>query len=772
MMRFLPAILLSLVAGSLAVAQTVEFNRDVRPILSDHCFQCHGPDRAKRKGGFRLDLEEEARKAIVSGKPTESELHRRITAAEDSERMPPLRFARPLSRGQVDTLKRWIEQGAKWQKHWAFLPPRRAPVPAIDNRQSANNNPIDFFISAKRQAAGLAASSEAEKSTLIRRVTLDLTGLPPTLAEVDAFLADRSPDAYEKVVDRLLASPRYGEHMVLDWLDAARYADSNGYQQDRTRTNWPWRDGVIRAMNANMPFEQFTIEQLAGDLLPNATPEQKIATGFNRNHPLNGEGGRVAEESRIDYVIDRVNTTATTWLGLTVACAQCHDHKYDPIAQKEFYQLFAYFNNVPESGAVDRGGNAAPVLSLGTAEQNQLLASKQKEITELERDVKIVGPHRRSPVKRLTEAKKELAALNNSIVQVMVMEEKNPPRESHILIRGVWDKPGDKVSPGVPATLIAKPQAVKNRLELARWLVDPTNPLTARVTVNRHWQMFFGVGLVKTSEDFGTQGELPSHPELLDWLAVEFMQSGWDVKRLHRLIVTSATYRQSSKVTPQLRERDPDNRLLARGPRHRLSSLALRDQALAVSGLLVERQGGAPVKPYQPGGIWEEFSFNQIRYTQDKGTDLYRRSVYTFWRRSVAPTTLFDTASRQTCTVRQTRTNTPLQALTLWNDVTYVEAARLLAERAMNEGGKTAPERLRWMFRLVTARQPRAEEEQVLRNAHERLRKRYEASRDEAVKLLSAGEKARDVKLDVAELAAYSGIASLVLNLDEVLSKE
>ncbi len=772
MMRFLPAVLLSLVAGSLAGAQTVEFNRDVRPILSDHCFQCHGPDRAKRKGGFRLDLEEEARKAIVPGKPAASELHQRVSATEDSERMPPARFARPLSTGQIDTLRRWIEQGAKWQKHWAFLPPRRSPIPAIDNRQSTINNPIDSFVSAKRQAAGLTGSPEAEKTTLIRRVTLDLTGLPPTLAEVDAFLADSLPDAYEKVVDRLLASPRYGEHMVLDWLDAARYADSNGYQQDRTRTSWPWRDGVIRAMNANMPFDQFTIEQLAGDLVPNATPEQKIATGFNRNHPLNGEGGRVAEESRIDYVIDRVNTTATTWLGLTVACAQCHDHKYDPIAQKEFYQLFAYFNNVPESGAVDRGGNAAPVLSLATVEQNRRLASKQKEIAQLERDVKIVGPHRRSPVERLAEAKKELAALNNSIVQVMVMEDRDPPRESHLLIRGVWDKPGDKVSPGVPAALTAKPQATKNRLELARWLVDPANPLTARVTVNRHWQTFFGVGLVKTSEDFGTQGELPSHPELLDWLAVQFMQSGWDMKRLHRLIVTSATYRQSSKVTPPLRERDPDNRLLARGPRHRLSSLALRDQALAVSGLLVEREGGAPVKPYQPGGIWEEFSFNQIKYVQDHGADLYRRSVYTFWRRSVAPTALFDTASRQTCTVRQTRTNTPLQALTLWNDVTYVEAARLLAERALNEGGKTAEERLRWMFRLVTARQPRAEEEQVLTRAHERLRKHYQVSRQEAMKLVSAGEKPRDPKLDVVELAAYSGIASLMLNLDEVLCKE
>jgi hypothetical protein len=572
------------------------------------------------------------------------------------------------------------------------------------------------------------------------------------------------------VVDRQLSSPRYGERMVLDWLDAARYADSNGYQQDGTRTIWPWRDGVIRAMNSNLPFDQFTIEQLAGDLLPNATPEQKIATAFNRNHPLNGEGGRVAEESRIDYVIDRVNTTATTWLGLTVACTQCHDHKYDPLTQKEFYQLFSLFNNLPESGGVDRGGNASPVLSLATPEQNRQLASKQQEVARLERDVKIVGPHLRDPVQRLAEAKKELSALKKSIVEVMVMEEMSRPRESHILIRGVWDKPGEKVTPGMPAVLSAKPQAAKTRFDLAKWLVDPANPLTARVAVNRQWQMFFGVGLVKTTEDFGTQGELPSHPELLDWLAVEFMHSGWDVKRLHRLIVTSATYRQSSKVTPQLRERDPDNRLLAHGPRHRLSSLALRDQALAMSGLLVERLGGAPVRPYQPPGIWEEFSFNQIRYVQDKGADLYRRSVYTFWRRSVAPTMLFDTANRQTCIVRQTRTNTPLQALTLWNDVTYVEAARLLAERAMHEA--SPQERLRWLFRVATARQPRLEEEQVLTATHERLRKHYQASRDEALKVLRAGEKPRDPNLDAGELAALSGIASLVLNLDEVLCKE
>jgi hypothetical protein len=796
----------------------VEFNRDIRPILADACFACHGPDKARRKADLRLDTEAGAfaaaelgdGKIIEPGNPAKSELFRRITAREDRERMPPASSGRKLSHRQVELLKRWIEQGAKWQKHWAFLPPKRPELPQVKHA-GWGRNPIDAFVLERLEREGLSPSPEATPTTLIRRVTLDLTGLPPTPAEVDAFLADRSPDAYEKVVDRLLASPRYGERMVLEWLDAARYADSNGYQSDGTRTMWPWRDWVIDALNRNMPFDQLTVEQLAGDLLPGATRSQKIATGFNRNHMLNGEGGRIPEESRVDYVVDRVDTTATVWLGVTLGCARCHDHKFDPFTQKEYYRLFAYFNNVPESGAVDRGGNAAPVLSLPTREQEERLAALTRTVAELDTQAKdvepkpllrpedwqrqavarlpgvpatlgaVVGlpdrflpsPERQAVLKKLDDARKALDGLNKSVTQVMVMEERSQPRDTFILQRGVYTKPGEKVTPGVPASLTPLPAgADANRLGLARWLVDPANPLTARVAVNRAWQIFFGVGLVKTVEDFGVQGEPPSHPELLDWLATEFVRGGWDVKALHRLMVTSATYRQSSRLTPALRERDPDNRLLARGPRYRLPSPVLRDQALAVSGLLVEKVGGPPVKPYQPPGVWEEMTFGQIKYQQDKGANLYRRSLYTFWRRTVGPTNLFDTAARQVCTVRQPRTNTPLQSLVLLNDITFVEAARALAERMLTQGGDTPQERITFAFRLATARPPTDPELQVLTKALERLLKQYQDDGDAARKLVSVGESPRNPKLDVKELAAYTGMATLILNLDEVLSKE
>jgi mono/diheme cytochrome c family protein len=809
-------LLVALPAVRAADPAPVEFNRGIRPILSDNCFSCHGPDRAKRKAKLRLDTEEGAfadlggRRALVPGDPARSELIARVTAEDETERMPPPASGRKLTPHQIELLRRWVEQGARWQKHWAFLPPRRPELPAVRNEQWVRN-PIDAFVLARLEREGLAPSLEPEKTTLIRRVSLDLTGLPPTPAEVDAFLADASPDAYEKLVDRLLASPRYGEHMAVEWLDAARYADTNGYQGDNTRTLWPWRDWLINALNRNMPFDQFTVEQIAGDLLPGATREQRIATGLQRNHMINGEGGRIAEESRVDYVVDRVDTTATVWLGLTLGCCRCHDHKYDPFTQKEYYQLFAYFNNVAESGGVDRGGNAAPVLALPTEDQTKRQAELTKAVSEQDRELKkIDGKHpptpeqwqrqavaglARTPVplaailalpdnvltslperepifKKRDEARKALDAVNRSIVQTMVMEERQPPRETFVLIRGQYDKYGEKVGPGVPALLAPLPDgAPGNRLGLAKWLVDPANPLTARVTVNRAWQHFFGTGLVKTTEDFGVQGEAPSHLELLDWLAVEFRESGWDVKALHRRIVTSATYRQASRLTPALRERDPDNRLLARGPRLRLSSFALRDQALAVSGLLVEKVGGPPVKPYQPPGIWEEMSFGKTKYVQDHGEGLYRRSLYTFWRRAVPPTTMFDTASRQVCTVRPSRTNTPLHALILLNDVTFVEAARVLAQRLLTERGNDE-ERITLLFRLATARKPGDTEMQVMTQALERLRKQYGADRDAALKLVSTGEAPRKTDFDVVEHAAYTGLASMVLNLDEAISKE
>jgi hypothetical protein len=807
---------------------TIEFNRDIRPILSDTCYTCHGPAKNARKGGLRLDTEAGAfadlggYHAVIPGNLKESELWQRVSAKNAKERMPPVRSGKQLSQQQIDQLRRWIEQGAKWQNHWSFIPPRRPELPAVQNK-SWPRNPIDHFILARLEKEKLRPSPEASRETLIRRVTLDLTGLPPTVAEVDAFLADQSPIAYEKVVDRLLASPRYGERMVLEWLEAARYSDTNGYQTDGTRAMWPWRDWVIDALNRNMPFDQFTVEQIAGDMLPGATIPQKIASGFHRNHMLNGEGGRIAEESRVDYVVDRVDTTATVWLGLTAGCARCHDHKYDPISQKEYYRLYAYYNNVAEVGGVDRrNSTAAPVLEMPTEEQKAAIARASKRVAELDQEVTDISerllterpeweselakrklreqlaklvqvePGKRTAAQRkslveeflkdapelqtlrqdLAAARKALTAAQNAVLITMVMEERKEPRDTFVLIRGLYNKYGERVGPAIPAALPRLPAGVpNNRLGLARWLIDRGNPLTARVTVNRTWQMFFGTGIVKTTEDFGSQGDLPSHPELLDWLSTEFM-SKWDVKALHRLIVTSASYRQSSRVTPKLHERDPNNRLLARGPRLRLSSFAIRDQALALSGLLVEKRGGPPVRPYQPPGIWEEFSFNVNRYTQDHGEALYRRSLYVFWRRSVGPTTLFDTAPRQVCTVRPQRTNSPLHALTLLNDTAFVEAARVWAERLMKQGGKTPEERLALAFRMATARHPSTDESVVLLKGFQRVFKQYWEDPDAARKLVSVGEFPRDQALDVAELAAYTGMASLILNLDEVMTKE
>jgi hypothetical protein len=747
------------------------FNRDVRPILSDACFHCHGPDKAKRKGGLRLDTEEGARSVLAPGNPEKSELYLRITAHEKDKRMPPAKSGRKLEAPQIATLQRWIREGARYEAHWAYIPPKRPAVPSVLSPVRA---PLDAFIVERLSRQGLALSPQAPRSTLIRRVTFDLTGLPPSLEEVDDFVRDTRPDAYERVVDRLLASPRFGERMALDWLDSARYADSNGYQSDGTRTMWPWRDWAVRAFNANLPFDQFTIQQIAGDLLPGATTEQKLATGFHRNLPLNGEGGRIAEESRIDYVVDRVDTTATVWLGLTLGCSRCHSHKYDPFTQKDYYRLFAYFNSIAESGAVDRGGNASPVLSLATPEQTKRQQTLQTEVRSLEEQEKKADAKLKPEVQKKLKAKRdELAAVNRTIVSVMVMEDLPKPRQTAILIRGAWDKPGEKVTHGTPASLPPLPKdAPPNRLGLAKWLVDANNPLTARVIVNRYWQLLFGVGIVKTAEDFGVQGEAPSHPELLDWLAVEFRESKWDLKTLLRLIVTSATYRQSSRVSPALRERDPENRLLARGPRFRLSSPIIRDQALALSGLLVERMGGPGVRPYQPPGIWEEMSFGRIRYTQDRGANLYRRSLYTFWRRTVGPTNLFDTAARQVCEVKPSRTNTPVHALITLNDPTFVEAARILAEQGRRQGGKTPSERLAWLFRRATARLPSPREQAILERAQKRLLAQYQADRPAALKVLAVGDTSADATMEPAELASYAGVASLILNLDEVITRE
>jgi hypothetical protein len=791
------------------------------------------------------------RSAIVPGQPQASELLRRVTMTGPGV-MPPVASHKTLSAAEKELLRAWIAQGAEYRKHWAFIPPRRPALPVV-KQKSWPANPIDSFVLTRLEKEGLQPSPPADPATLIRRVTLDLTGLPPAPEEVEAFvrecesesraarsgerervrerersapptpktqrLTSSSEAAYHRLVDRLLASPRFGEQMAWDWLDAARYADTNGYQGDRTRTMWIWRDWVVRAFNADKPFDQFTVEQLAGDLLPNATLDQKIATGFNRNHMLNGEGGRIAEESRIDYVVDRVDTTATVWMGVTLGCARCHDHKYDPFSQKEYYQLFAYFNNIAETGSVDRNGQANPVVPVPSAEQQQKLEELNGKVRSLEQQLGAsAGSEKAALQKQIDDARKAVKDYENTLPLAMVMEELARPgdrRATHVLVKGAYDRKADQVSQGVPAIFPALPagsESSNNRLALARWLVSPEHPLTARVAVNRYWQMLFGTGLVKTAEDFGVQGEAPSHPELLDYLATTFAGGnealrarpgemgkrsavgggsaagiraispsprfpisspqglGWSTKALLKLIVTSATYRQASRVSPALLARDPENRLLARGPRFRMTSAMIRDQALAASGLLVDKAGGPAVKPYQPAGVWEDATFGQIKYVQDKGEALYRRTLYTFWRRIVGPTNLFDTAARQNCSVRQVRTNTPLHALVLLNDITYVEAARALAQRVML--AETTPAaRLDLAFRLVTARHPSAAERGVLLGRLDRLKARYAADPASAKKLLAVGESPRDEKLDAAEHAAYAALCTLLLNLDETVTK-
>jgi hypothetical protein len=964
-LRVLPIALLTLAPLH---SQTVEFNRDIRPILSDRCFACHGPDAARRQAGLRFDIEGGA-------KAVGEDLLRRVSAWNAPERMPPPASGKPkLSEHEIELLRDWIRQGAPWQPFWSFIPPRRPVPPPVKAA-----NPIDRFILARLQREGLRPSAPAEKRLLIRRVSLDLTGIPPTPAEVQAFLADRSRNGYEKVVDRLLASPRYGERMAFRWMEAARYGDSNGYQTDGPRDMWRWRDWVIDAFNRNMPYDRFTIEQLAGDLLPAATLDQRIATGFLRNHRTTGEGGIIPEEYRVEYVADRAQTTATVWLGLTAGCARCHDHKYDSISQKDFYRLFAYFNQVPgERGFVWNYGPEEPFVKAPLPDQQRQLAELDRRLesrrrawaalqpelradegrwqsdgaphaagwtptrnlvfraegrgtfngdaaefsylqpftysawinpaaangailTRLDdymesqghglylinarvrmhlthrftdlgwrvetarpvalnkwqhvlvtydgrrmasgvriyvdgepqetrilfdqnnepfhkkdtpirvgsggglkfeggiRDARIydraLTPEEAAAVAGIGQARLDLAFLDvaapaairdaraaleqaqsdrdaffDSIPTVMVMAD-GAHRDTFVLKRGAYDTPQDKVSPGIP-TALGGPDC-RDRLCLAQWLVSKSNPLTARVAVNRFWQSYFGYGIVKTVDDFGAQGEWPVHPELLDWLAVEFMESGWNVKALQKLIVTSSAYKQSSVVSPALLEKDPDNRLLARGPRLRLGPEAIRDQALAVSGLLVERLGGPSVKPYQPAGLWQELSGDR-GYVQSKGDDLYRRSLYTYWKRTVPPPYMmnFDSPNREQCAVFENRTNSPLQALDLMNEVTFVEAARKLAERMMVEGGATPADRISYGYRLLLARPPGIPQSQILARAFDRFAAEFRADAKSAAALLKTGDSPVRPGLDPAELAAYTSVASLLLNMDEAITRE
>lgn len=783
-----------------ASTQRIRFGLDVLPILSGNCYTCHGPDKTARKAKLRLDTHQGALRVIVPGQSGKSELIRRITSSDPDERMPPPKSHRTLTAQQKDLLRRWVDQGAPWGRHWAYEAPQRPALPTVTNGTWCRN-PIDRFVLARLEREGLKPAPPAPKEILIRRVTLDLTGLPPTPAEIDAFLADPSPQAYEHLVDRLLASERYGERMASDWLDAARYADTNGYQNDFARSMWLWRDWVIRAYNRNMPFDRFTIEQVAGDLLPNPTLDQRIATGFNRNNRTVTEAGSIDAEWRVENNVDRVETTSAVWLGLTMGCARCHDHKFDPFTQKDFYRLFAFFNRLAEQGVyTETPGNVPPLVKVPSAQQkvrmrqlNAAIAAAQIAFRRIHRPLSLFPlpgwsaflpepaalAQFRIAAARLASLQKEKADLDKAIPTVMVMQDSPHPPDTYVLKRGRYDMPdrSEKLRPDVPAYLTPLPPgAPHNRLGLAMWLVDPRNPLTARVTVNRYWQSYFGIGLVKTTEDFGVRGEAPSHPDLLDWLASEFVRTGWNVKAMQRLIVTSATYQQSSDVSDELAHRDPENRLLARGPRFRLAAEAVRDNALAISGLLTEKLGGPSVKPYQPAGLWEELAggAGEGPYVQDKGAKLYRRSLYIYRKRTVPHPVLgtFDAPSREICRVYRTRTDTPLQALELMNDVTYVEAARELGTRMMTQGAKTSADQVTFAFRRATGRRPRADELRVLTRGLERYRRLYHADTRAAEQLVHHGDAPVDPKLNAADLAACTATASVILNLDETITKE
>lgn len=825
-----------------AAVEPIEFNRDIRPILAEKCIFCHGQDANQRQGDLRLDVRDAAldARAIVPHDAAASPLIERITATDPDQRMPPPDSNRTLTAEQIKLLERWIDAGASYETHWAFMTPQRPSPPAIKN-EAWVRNPIDRFVLAKLEAVGLSPSPEADRTTLIRRLSIDLTGLPPTPEEVDAFVADDDPQAYENLVDRLLDSPHYGERMALPWLDAARYADSNGFQQDGDTWQWIWRDWVVQALNEDLPFDQFTLWQLAGDLLPDASTEQKIASGFNRNHLLNGEGGAIAEEQRFVILFDRIDTTATTWLGLTMACAQCHDHKYDPITQRDYYSLLDAFNRVPESGTPQRQSPrirvAAPFIELPTEANKAQLAEFEATLKSLEDQrrpafeaaydawrqglfadgnpadghelpAELVKLLQKPEGERTAEEQKSIesqlrkffnekvkpsiatklpqtakidatrkaydAYRGDQIPRVMVMSD-DRPRETHLLDRGEYLKPLEKVSFSTPEFLPPlADDAPRNRLGLARWLISPEHPLTARVQVNRMWQYYFGTGIVKTSEDFGVQSEYPTHKNLLDWLAVEFRTSGWSMKQMHRLIVTSATYRQSSRVTEAHRQHDLENRLYARASRFRMPSMILRDWALAASGLIDTRLGGAPVYPYQPEGVWESLAITKERdftYPTSTGRDLYRRSLYTFWRRTVSPANMFDASDRQACRVRLEITSTPLHALTTLNDPTWIEAARVLAARTM-QASASLDAQLTEAFRRAVCRVPTERDLTHLRRAYEKQFTFYEADPESATALLSVGASPRDETLDVAQHAALTAVCLGILNLDEALTRE
>ncbi len=802
--RLLPALGI-LVAGVMATGAAepgprpaVDFARDIHPVLQRSCFECHGPD--KQRGQLRLDTGAAMLKggengpAVVPGQPERSELLRRITLSKGSDGAMPAR-GEPLTQDQIALVRAWIAQGAKWPatplsaQHWAYVKPTRPALPEVKDT-TWPRNAVDHFILARLEQEGLRPSPEADRATLIRRLALDLIGLPPAPAEVDAFLADPSADAYERLVDRLLASPHFGERWARPWLDLARYADSHGFQRDDLRSLWPYRDWVLRALNADMPFDQFTIEQLAGDLLPHATREQKIATGFHRCAPINVEAGSEPEESRVNQVFDRVSTTAAIWLGTTLECAQCHDHKYDPFTQKEYYQLFAFFNNTAiEADRSDANVPGSirflgPSLALEPATANPERERLTAELARLDLGLRV----RRQANRRLTsrpapdEGLVRLQAQRTQVEQALqklrplstlVMQELPEARPTAVLVRGNYREPGEPVGCGTPAVLSPlKPTPHATRLDLARWLVDPENPLPARVTVNRWWAELFGRGIVGTDEDFGIKGEPPTHPELLDWLAVAFRDDGWSMKRLLRTLVLSATYRQSSRLTPELRERDDQNRLYARMPRLRLDAEMIRDNALTAADLLSRKQFGPPIRPYQPEGLWNKIGGERIEYVVSPGADRHRRGLYVVWKRSAPYPSFvsFDATARLACTVRRSRSNTPLQALTLLNDPVYVEAAVALARRIIaEEPGATTDERIRYAFRLCLSRPPNDTEQNALRRLFESVRQTSGSNGGDPPDQFVGFPVPQDVPLE--EFAAWYAVATALLNLDETITK-
>ena len=747
--------------SALKLPEVVDYNFHIKPILSDNCYTCHGPDANKRKAALRLDLEETAFSElpespgefpITPKKPQRSKVYIAITSEDPDIQMPPPNSKLSLNSYEIRLIKKWIEQGAKFEKHWAYIPPEKNEPPKTERTDWVQNE-IDGFVLKKLEDFNLQPSERAPMETLLRRISLDLTGLPPTPEQVAHFLNDSSEGQIAKMIDQFLASPAYGERMAQTWLDVSRYADSHGYQDDSYRTMWPWRDWVIHAFNKNLPYDQFLTWQMAGDLLPNATKEQLLATGFNRNHPITQEGGVIQEEYRTNYVLDRTNTLGKGVLGITLECAQCHDHKYDAISQRNYFEFFAFFNQVDEKGI----------------QMDAVQAKNQKFYAD--------PPYMEISQEDSTGVLSFINMKKTPEIKVMVMND-SAPKTTYILNRGAYDQPTDSVQPATPKAIYAFSETLpKNRLGLAQWLTDTKNPLTARVYVNRIWAMLFGKGIVETAEDFGVQGSLPTHPDLLDWLAVDFMENGWDTKYLLKKIMRSATYQQKSDMRPELKKADPENRLLARAARFRMSGEMIRDYILATSGLLNRELGGPSVKPYQPAGLWEETNAGGDRgilttYTPDEGDDLYRRSLYTFWKRTLPPPnmTIFDAPNRDLSEVRRQNTNTPLQALVLQNDVQVLEAARVLAQRTILQDPHNQ-DVVADVFKRILVRSPKEEELKILNSYYQDALALYKTNLVDAEKLVAVGAY-EQLETDPAKTAALMLTVQTIYNLDETITKE